>query len=100
MPGTYTGFEWDPRKSARNLRQRGFDFAFAARVFEDDYLEFDDERSEYGEDRHIAIGAVECAGITLILFVVWTPRIPNRRIISARTAKSDEKEEYRKFRGS
>lgn len=57
MPGTYTGFEWDPRKSERNLRERDIDFAFATRVFEDNYYEYRDERIEYGEDRHVVIGS-------------------------------------------
>lgn len=100
MPGTYTGFEWDPRKSARNLRERGIDFALAAHVFDDNYLEYDDERNDYGEDRYVVIGRVERAGIAFVLFVVWTPRFPNQRIISARIAEPNEKEDYRRFRGS
>ncbi len=99
MPGAYNGFEWDPRKSARNLRERGIDFAFAARVFDDIYLEYDDERDDYGEDRYIVIGRVKHDGIWLVLFVVWTPRLPNQRIISARMATPNEKEDYLRFRG-
>jgi uncharacterized DUF497 family protein len=32
-------FEWDLAKSERNLAERGFDFAYAARIFEGDVLE-------------------------------------------------------------
>jgi hypothetical protein len=99
VPVTYTGFEWDPRKNARNLCERGIDFDLATHVFDDNYFEYREERIEYGEDRYVVIGSVERTGLPLILFVVWTPRFPNRRIISARMANSDEKEEYRKFRG-
>ena len=35
-------FEWDEAKSAANLRARGFDFAFAARIFDGPTLELDD----------------------------------------------------------
>lgn len=31
----YMKFEWDNEKSRRNLAERGFDFAYAARVFAD-----------------------------------------------------------------
>ena len=99
MPGTYTGFEWDPRKNARNVRERGIGFDLATHVFDDNYFEYREERIEYGEDRHVVIRCVERNGLPLILFVVWTPRFPNRRIILARIANSDEKEKYRKFRG-
>ena len=42
-------FEWDEAKSEANLESRGFDFAYAARIFEGPTLELDDDRAEYGE---------------------------------------------------
>jgi uncharacterized DUF497 family protein len=69
-------------------------------VFDRSYLEYEDKRTAYGENRFVAIGSVDLAELTLILFVVWTPRFQNRRIISARMAKSHEKEDYRKFTAS
>jgi uncharacterized protein len=63
-------FEWDEDKSQRNLAERGFDFAFAARIFEGDTIEREDSRQDYGERRVVAIGRVE--GFTLT--VVYTPR--------------------------
>jgi uncharacterized DUF497 family protein len=82
-------FEWDDDKSDRNLERRGF--GFAARVFEADRLEYEDRRRTYGERRYIAIGEVE----NLVLFVVYTWRGANRRIISARQASRRERNGYR-----
>lgn len=44
-------FEWDEVKSAANPRSRGFDFAYAAQVFDSPLLEIADERLNYGEAR-------------------------------------------------
>lgn len=95
MDGGFTGFEWDRQKNARNVQERGLDFATAIRVFASPHIEYDDDREDYGEDRHIVVGRVECAFRTLILVVVWTPRGAKRRIISARPAEDYEKEVYR-----
>jgi uncharacterized DUF497 family protein len=88
-------FEWDEVKSEANLRSRGFDFAHAARVFEGRTLEFDDERTDYGERRVRAIGK---AGRDM-LFVVYTWRGFCRRIISARLANRRERDAYRQVFG-
>ena len=40
-------FDWDARKSDRNLADRGFDFEFAARIFEGRTLEREDTRYDY-----------------------------------------------------
>jgi uncharacterized DUF497 family protein len=84
-------FEWDEVKSRRNLRERGFDFAFAARIFAGDVLEQEDTRQNYGERRIIALGEVEGK----IFVVVYTWRGAVRRIISARLAKRKERYVYR-----
>jgi len=88
-------FTWDPRKSAANLRTRGFDFAFAAGIFEGATVERIDNRRPYGEDRIIAIGVV--AGIHLT--VVYTDRRttePERRIIAAWRSSRRERQTYTK----
>ena len=78
-------FAWDARKSAENLRVRGFDFEFATLVFEGPTLERTDQRRDYGEARIVAIGLAQ--GIPLT--VVYTDRAESgtlvRRIISARS---------------
>jgi uncharacterized DUF497 family protein len=86
-------FAWDEQKSAWNLKNRGFDFAFASRIFEAPVLERLDARSEYGESRVQAIGAVEQD----VLFVVYTNRDGLRRIISARRANKRERELWLSF---
>ncbi|MDP3636555.1 MAG: hypothetical protein U0989_05085 [Azonexus sp.] len=49
-------FEWDEAKSEACFLERGFDFAYAARVFFDpDRLVHAGARHSYGEDR-ISIG--------------------------------------------
>jgi uncharacterized DUF497 family protein len=88
-------FEWDEQKSAWTLKNRGFDFAFASRIFEAPVLERLDARSEYGESRVQAIGAVEQD----VLFVVYTNRDGLRRIISARRANKRERELWLSFAG-
>ena len=88
-------FEWDEAKSAVNLRKRGFDFAFAALIFDHPTLEMDDERADYGERRVQAIGCAE----NVFLFVVYTWRGRVRRIISARLANRRECDAYREIFG-
>lgn len=88
-------FEWDAAKSAANLRARGFDFAYAALIFDGPTLEMDDDRADYGERRIQAIGR---AGDD-VLFVVYTWRADVRRIISARRANRRERDAYRKAFG-
>lgn len=72
-------FIWDEGKSERNLRERGFDFEFAAHMFDGETEEFADEREDYGEERIIAFGFI--AGRRLA--VVYTQREDVRWIISA-----------------
>lgn len=84
-------FEWDEAKSEENLRERGFDFAYAALIFESPTLEWDDMRRDYGERRIRAIGQVDGT----ILVVVYTWRRAARRIISARLANRKERDVYR-----
>ena len=83
-------FEWDGRKSAVNLAKHGVDFADAARMFEAPVLERLDDREDYGETRIAAVGVVEGRE----LFVVYTMRGENRRIISARKANRHERHAY------
>jgi uncharacterized DUF497 family protein len=83
-------FEWDEEKNRRNLDERGIDFAYAARVFEGDTVEWEDARQEYGERRVVAIGRVEDVTLTL----VYTPRADAVRIISARRASRRERRAY------
>jgi len=84
----FTGFIWDAAKSERCYQERGFDFEYAAALFEGDYIEWEDRRRKYGEQRLVTVGQVQ----RLTMVVVWTPRDNLRRIISARPASRAERE--------
>ena len=90
-------FSWDSQKSARTKLQRGFDFEFAAHIFEGATLDRTDTRRDYGEVRRIATG--RCSG--QLLTVVYTDRlvgegVVERRIISARRSNDRERKAYKK----
>ena len=85
-------FEWNESKSRWNLRERGFNFEYAARIFAGDIAEREDTRRNYGERRIIAYGAVGGR----VLAVVSTWRDGRRRIISARPANRKERNAYRR----
>lgn len=85
-------FDWDPAKSESNLRERGFDYAFATLIFEGSTLEVEDRRQDYGERRIVTIGRAA----SLHLTVVYTDRTSGsgetvRRIISARRSNRHER---------
>ena len=84
-------FEWDDAKSKACFRQRGFDFAYAIRVFLDPArLVQPDDRLDYGESRSRVTGRIEGR----IFVIVYTPRAHRLRIISARKANRREVERY------
>ena len=88
-------FSWDPAKSEASFRARGFDFEFAARIFEHPTWEREDTRQDYGEHRVLATELVE----GLELAVCYTDRlmsgsIVERRIISARRSNRRERQAY------
>lgn len=84
-------FEWDDEKARRNREKHGVSFDEARRVFEDmDRLEAIDDRMDYGEDRIIAIGS-DGASVLTVVYVLRAERI---RIISARKASREERDEY------
>lgn len=89
-------FAWDPKKSEVNLAARGFDFEFAALIFEQITLEKTDDRRDYGERRMLAIGLARGLHLT----VAYTDRSESegeieRRIISARRSNRRERKAYR-----
>jgi uncharacterized DUF497 family protein len=52
-------FDWDPAKDEWNRQERGFGFDLAALIFEDDTIEWPDDRRDYGETRVRAIGEAD-----------------------------------------
>jgi uncharacterized DUF497 family protein len=80
-------FEWDEDKSEACFRERGFDFAYAARAFFDpDRLVRADTRHSYGEERFQSVDRIE----SRLFVLVHTPRHGAMRIISARKANQRE----------
>ena len=85
-------FEWDDEKAARNARDHdGVTFEQAAAAFRDKFaVEWIDERGDYGEERSVLLGMIGGQ----ILYVAYTERGSNIRIISARRATRHEEEIY------
>ncbi len=78
--------EFDPYKRDKTMAERGLDFADATHVFAGPVIEFEDNRSEYGETRITTVGIL--GGRMVVL--VWTQRGETRRIISMRYANERE----------
>ncbi len=81
-------FEWDESKRQTNLAKHGIDFRDAIRVFDGPVFESVNRRR--GEERMVAIGSME--GIEIVL--VYVMRGKQRRIISARRAHRNERQDY------
>lgn len=71
---------FDPAKREKTLRERGLDFADAARLFDRRTITVIDDRFDDGEERFVSYGRIDDVGIAL----VWTERDGTRRIISMR----------------
>ncbi|MCW5696707.1 MAG: BrnT family toxin [Bauldia sp.] len=82
-------FEWDERKREANLSKHGIDFADAALALSQPYLAIRSDRS--GEARWLALAAVNGR----VIAVVYVLRAETCRIISARAARSNEREAYK-----
>ena len=86
-------FEWDIEKAEANLKKHEVDFSEAETVFGDPLAKiFDDDEHSFEEKREIIIGH---STQNRILLVCFTERENDTvRIISARTATSQEKRDY------
>ena len=83
-------FEWDEEKNTSNKRKHGIDFETAMLVFNDlQRIEIYDTEHSLSEDRYNTIGMVHD-----VLFVVYTERKSNIRLISARIATAAERSIY------
>ena len=81
-------FEWDARKRQAVLEVRRIDLRDATRIFDGPVLETLSRHP--AETRWVAVGIVDGKEIT----VVYTVRDGRRRIITARRARTHEREEY------
>ena len=85
-------FSWDEPKSEECLALRGFDFAYAARLFDGQAFERIDGRHDYGEVRIQALGQIDGKAFV----VVYTQRGETKHIISARRARQKEWDKWLK----
>ena len=86
MHRDFDAFEFDPAKSDAVFALRGFDLAYARRVFPGYVLEREDTREGYDERRFRVIGEV----LQDVLVVVYTPRSGTCRLITAWEAEDWE----------
>lgn len=83
-------FEWDEQKRKSNIKKNGVDFLYAALIFDGPILSQIDNRKDYSEIRHIALGMVE----EECFVVVYTTRDGAIRLISAWKGGRDERADY------
>jgi len=85
-------FQFDTRKAASNLKKHGVSFKEATTAFADPLsAEFLDSDHSEAEDRWILIGM---SAYQRLLFVVYTVRQEAIRIIGARLATANERNDY------
>ena len=89
-------FEWDEDKRLSNIEKHGIDFLGASTIWEGVLLDPYAQNWVGGEQRSIAIGSLPDAQGEKIIAVVYILRDGRVRIISARTARRYEREDYRK----
>ena len=85
-------FEWDENKNLENIKNHGINFENAVKAFDDDLaipLE-DAEHSHENETRYALIGMCEIG----LVFISFTFRGENYRIISARKASKKMEKIY------
>lgn len=82
-------FEWDRLKAESNAKKHGVTFEVAREAFVDiNNFEFADDYPY--EERSVLLGMAKGT----ILYIVYTDRPPNVRLISARKAEKHEQDIY------
>jgi len=59
-------FTWDQRKRKANLRDHGFDFADARRVFQGPTATYEDDRFAYREQRFVTLGLLNGIAVSIV----------------------------------
>jgi uncharacterized DUF497 family protein len=59
-------FTWDEVKRKRNLKDRGFDFVDAKRVFDGTTFTYEDDRFRYDEQRFVTLGLLEGIPVSIV----------------------------------
>ena len=86
---TIGAFEWDASKNKLNLAKHGIDFDEVVEIFDGPILL--DRSDRNNEERWVAIGKSK----DHVIAVIFTRRNDIIRIISARSARKNEKKSYR-----
>ncbi|WP_017294562.1 BrnT family toxin [Geminocystis herdmanii] len=88
------GYEWDENKNKKNLEKHKISFEVAIDIFKNPVLTKLDTRDYKGEIRFLSIGKIDD---NVYLFIVWTQRNINKRIISVRSASNKERKIYYEY---
>ena len=83
-------FTWDEKKRRRNLEKHGIDFADVEIIFSQPILVKLDTRRDYQEARWAALGQLKDE----VVFLAYTLRGEDVRIISIRRANKKERKIY------
>jgi uncharacterized protein len=83
-------FTWNESKRKSNLAKHGLDFKDAMRIFAGPLALFEDDRTDYGEQRMIAMGLLDA----LVVVIVHVESDNTIRIISMRKADKNETNLY------
>ncbi|MEM5493682.1 BrnT family toxin [Hoeflea sp. AS16] len=83
-------FEWDEAKRSEIYQKHGVDLLEAALIFENNVLEKEDTRRDYGEKRMIALGIADGE----IYTVVYTRRGEVYRLITAWKGGQSDRARY------
>lgn len=86
-----SNFQWDEVKNEKNKSKHGISFEHALDIFNDDNR-LQSASDKNGERRYQTIGKA----YKVVITVVYTIRDFAYRLISARTARKDEREKYLK----
>jgi uncharacterized DUF497 family protein len=89
-------YEWDEAKNRTNLAKHGLSFEDADQVFSGPCVTFEDDRSDYGEQRLITLGLL--AGRLVV--IAHSPCDEGTRIISMRKGNRRERKIYQERLGA
>ena len=92
-------FDWNPDKRQANIEKHGVDFVDAVEVFAGPYVV--DDSPKKGEDREVAIGLLPAEAAPerwsgYLTTVAFHRRGETIRMISARRARKDERDQFRR----
>ncbi|NJK35835.1 MAG: BrnT family toxin [Oscillatoriales cyanobacterium SM2_2_1] len=86
-------FQWDQSKAASNLKKHGVTFEEAKTVFDNPLTVIFNDEAIVGEQREVII--IDHSRQNRLLLIAFTERSGDVRIISARLATRNEREDYK-----